>query len=325
MRKLILHIGRHKTGTTAIQHFLGDNRDALEACGYYVPLTGRLNAGHHGLSHPLRPRDIAANPAADVAELPVFRKLRGELGDVPGDQTIVISSEAFQNCRPEIVQQAFREYDTGIVVYLRNQLEYLASAYVQRVHATDYAGTLEDFYRDVYQSGSNYHAFLSGWERCFDRPLIVRRYPYSRSVEDFCSSALKLDAGNFRRRDGASNPSLNARITAFKRELNRRALPDAPTREQMYFVLPELNGRFPADKFALPEHISSDLMASCGDTDRATARRYFGEDELFDYSRYAARPEPEISEQEYEQIYAELRAQIAAREAEKAAARTPGR
>ena len=33
--KLLLHIGTHKTGTTALQQFLYANRELLAACGFH--------------------------------------------------------------------------------------------------------------------------------------------------------------------------------------------------------------------------------------------------------------------------------------------------
>ena len=38
-RRVVLHIGLEKTGTTSIQSFLNDNRELLKAAGVYVPLT----------------------------------------------------------------------------------------------------------------------------------------------------------------------------------------------------------------------------------------------------------------------------------------------
>lgn len=46
--KTIIHIGQHKTGTTSIQNFLQDNKNALVKNGLYVPLS---IAGHDNPSH----------------------------------------------------------------------------------------------------------------------------------------------------------------------------------------------------------------------------------------------------------------------------------
>ncbi len=46
--KTVIHIGQHKTGTTSIQHYLQDNREALAQHGLYVPseIAGYSNPSH---------------------------------------------------------------------------------------------------------------------------------------------------------------------------------------------------------------------------------------------------------------------------------------
>lgn len=341
MRDLVLHIGRHKTGTTAIQHFLNDNRKALESQGYFVPETGKVNAGHHGFSRPLQAGNVKEKPITDPARLPPFLRLQEEIATVDPALCLVVSSEAFQNCEPALVHQAFEGFNIRIVVYLRNQLEYLASAYAQRVHATSYGATLTDFYRDVFLSGVNYLKFLEPWVTEFPVDFVVRRYQHSNVVGDFAAHALGIEnqnwvpgpplsklqrltrrlyrLGGFRRGQNSvqedfkepSNPSLNAKITEFKRQLNRRNLDDQPSLETMYFLLPRLNAAFPAPKMALTPATAQALIAQCLPSDTAVARQYFDETQLFDYQRFATAPQPELSDAEFHEIYAALKALIA--------------
>jgi len=84
-KRLVLHVGLHKTGTTFVQHHLMHHRDALRRAGVLVPETGfdlgvpgRPGAlsGHQGLVRALRAGDstlwdqlhaeIAASPARTV-------------------------------------------------------------------------------------------------------------------------------------------------------------------------------------------------------------------------------------------------------------------
>ena len=47
---IYLHIGHHKTGTTAIQQFCTHNTSTLKELGYLIPETGLVEGGHHGLT-----------------------------------------------------------------------------------------------------------------------------------------------------------------------------------------------------------------------------------------------------------------------------------
>ncbi len=90
--RLILHVGSHKTGTTAIQHALFQNMRALRRAGV-VYETGRdllkgPKASHHGLAHAL-----SGNDAGDRAALKRFRQ-RLDNAAKKAD-LVVISAEPF--------------------------------------------------------------------------------------------------------------------------------------------------------------------------------------------------------------------------------------
>lgn len=128
MRCLTLHIGRHKTGTTAIQNFLFRNREQLLERGFYVPMAGRDGAGHHRLSRELstvKKRRLKRRGGAGEA----FLELAREVGQLEPGPQLLISSEDFQNCDPAVVSKALAAYRTRVVVYIREQVNYLASAY----------------------------------------------------------------------------------------------------------------------------------------------------------------------------------------------------
>lgn len=321
MRELILHIGRHKTGTTAIQHFLGDNRELLRDYGFLVPKSGLVNAGHHAFSRPLTPPELEKNATDDPQKLPAFRQLRREHASDDPTLTTVISSEAFQNCDPRVVRHAFRDFRTRVVVYLRNQVDYLASAYVQRVHATDYAGTIEAFYRDIYVAGSNYFSFLRNWGNQFPDDLRVRRYRSANIVADFREHALGLADAGFEVRGAASNPSLNSRVAAFKREFNSRNLPDKPSIDQIYYLLPQLNEYFPAEQFRVPGPIREALVEHCRSSDAAVAVAYFGDEALFDYDSHPDGQSADSEAVDFDAMYEALKDLLAQQRARKRATR----
>mgnify|MGYP003126452722 CR=1 FL=1 len=310
MRNILLHIGRHKTGTTAIQHFLWDNRSALRATGWLVPEAGRVNAGHHGFSQALSPGEIA--PDQDLTKIKALVQLQRELADVDEQTRVVISSEAFQNCRPKDIGHAFGAYEARVIVYLRNQLDYLPSAYAQRVHATEYQGTLEDYYHEMFRHGLDYCAFLHDWQGVFPDGFTVRRYNPASVLDDFCSHGLGVDLTQFTVREGDSNPSLNSLVTEFKRQLN--ALPEEQRLDPaaIYFLLPLLNQRFPAPRVQVPRLIADDIIGCCRKPEARVARRYFDDEALFEY-RYSGPDEvPVLDENTYRAMEALLQELMAA-------------
>jgi len=54
-----IHIGIHKTGSTAIQHFLHHNHDALLNHGILYPKVGLHGTGHHEIAWAAMRRDTA--------------------------------------------------------------------------------------------------------------------------------------------------------------------------------------------------------------------------------------------------------------------------
>jgi hypothetical protein len=132
MSELVLHIGTHKTATTTLQTMLGTNRRPLAAQGIVYP---RL-AGQDG-HHVLATRWINL-PSRLRTGSPTERQWRTLAETYAGGRNrLVLSSEEFSRGWPDRVD--FAELaelvagfgQTQVVCYLRNQAEYLQSAYGQ--------------------------------------------------------------------------------------------------------------------------------------------------------------------------------------------------
>jgi len=84
--RVILHIGTHKTGTTAIQGSLGEASDALLSRGVLYPRSGRRGVGHVELAR------LAEHPG----EMPGGREGEQELLEeirAASPSTLVLSAE----------------------------------------------------------------------------------------------------------------------------------------------------------------------------------------------------------------------------------------
>jgi len=131
--RLVLHIGSHKTGSTAIQRSLRDATDLLLERGILYPRTGLRGVGHAQLANEL------VNTSGPVTAIPSHLGLIEEVR-ASRPRTLLLSAEGFTNkgsARPaEWVRglcEALQPQDLRIVGYVRPQWECLESAYADRV------------------------------------------------------------------------------------------------------------------------------------------------------------------------------------------------
>lgn len=229
---LFLHIGLHKTGSTAIQNFCTLNRPAFAAQGFCYPASSVKWNGHHpyawslGLRHPHR--DEADGDAPTLAE----RMLKEASG-----RHLILSSEDFEFLGPLQMKQLLEHFtglDCRVLVYLRPQDSYLESEYAQhvRMDETRFSGDIRDFYMSFdFMQRYNYLQLLRPWENHFGKPnLIVRPYQSSRFRDgdlfrDFCDAIgiVWKDSFMVPGRD-ESNVSLSADALRALREINKLPL-----------------------------------------------------------------------------------------------------
>jgi hypothetical protein len=125
--KVILHIGPHKTGTTAIQTFMRANAAVLAKFGIgYPQFSIGAPHNHHGIVYGLQdPRTFEETVVAIKSSL-------DELAQV-GMDTAVLSSEVFvQHPVPiERLPEVFSGHDLHVLAYLRRPDHLWASAYTE--------------------------------------------------------------------------------------------------------------------------------------------------------------------------------------------------
>jgi hypothetical protein len=242
---IYLHIGRHKTGTSALQQLLRKNRKALAEHGYnYLPPV-RGGAGNPTLALALTPEKVAA---ADPAQRAIYEE---EL-EVSGRRLrhkghAVVSSEAFQHTPPEAAAGFFPVGDTRVIVYLREQLDYVLSAYAQFVQAQTTRLAFMDFACRV---DVRYDGFLAGWAQAFGRELITAR-PYVRErlkqgdVRYDFLDVIGADPGWLTFREGLGNPSIGPGLIEAKGLLNAFVPAEVLTRLDLYTLLGELAAERP--------------------------------------------------------------------------------
>lgn len=126
--KLVLHIGTHKTGTTAIQSYLTAHRNALKQLGILYPsCCEEVQQNQFSFLVPL----IRQGKFEEIADY--FEKIKLE-ADSCGVNSIIISGEDFSLLTQEHIQK-LAEYlpdlEVSIVVYFRNLYDHLISTFAQ--------------------------------------------------------------------------------------------------------------------------------------------------------------------------------------------------
>ena len=230
-----LHIGTEKTGSTSIRRYLVHNRDALREQGYLYPKSpGFIN--HYALtafglddrSNDGMRRSLGLTDASVLAD---FRqKFADELtAELAADNSsnVILSNELLSS-RLRTQDEVMRvkslcdriARNTRVVVYLRNQVDFLVSRYTNVM----WAGGKKDFGFGKAPI-ADYGALLDRWAAVFGRDNIVaRRFEQA----DFFAGDLLSDFActlglDHTRLESVPrlNESLDAESLAFVRALNR--------------------------------------------------------------------------------------------------------
>jgi len=156
-KRVLLHIGQHKTGTTSIQGALSDLRDHFAKSGVLYPSTGCPEwapLGHHLLPWSVLTRpETAPTLLGRRAEFPpgeadrLWERLHDEIAGSEAD-TVIISSEEFDVLNAaEIAALSTRleRYDVMPVLFTRRTSALVESNYRTEVIHLGYSRSIRDF------------------------------------------------------------------------------------------------------------------------------------------------------------------------------------
>ncbi|MBN8285752.1 hypothetical protein, partial [Zoogloea sp.] len=179
-KRLIAHIGTHKTGSTSIQKALYDARGALRQAGILFPSTDRgpRPSKHHSIN-------TAAKSGLPEAKDAEYRALMDEF-NASGAHTMIVSAEGFSAPTPDVAEFFARflpDFDLEVVCYLRRQDQFVESLYNQVLRDPDNAErrSISEFWRDERISARlDYHTTLARWR---DLPAKVIALDFAREVK----------------------------------------------------------------------------------------------------------------------------------------------
>lgn len=181
---LVLHIGRHKSGTSSLQHWLFSNREHLKKDGFLYPMSGLYGrVAHHELAWALHPKMLDLKKARHIAA--------GIKKEASSDDIVILSSEAFQNLASVDAVLEFTSTlgiprsSIQVVCYLREHIDYAMSAYRQAIQNqtaiisfVDYATSFRDL-SPFFSRWREVGALTISW---FSRDTLAS----GNVIEDFC-------------------------------------------------------------------------------------------------------------------------------------------
>jgi hypothetical protein len=230
-RGLLLHIGPHKTGTTAIQGSLAQAREAMAEVGVIYP--GKARAHQMSAIAVTGARGLVGERSAKMGD---WERLVRECGEA-ADQRVVVSSEYFDEATDAQARQVVEDLGSKrvhVVITLRPLAKIMPSAWQQYVRNM-HRGTYSDWLEGMLRKAPYKQPTPSFWRR-HDHEVLVERWAATVGPErllvmvvddtnrlgilrDF-ERVIGLPDGLLEPAVGADNRSLTAAEAEIVRELN---------------------------------------------------------------------------------------------------------
>ena len=228
---LLVHIGTHETGTTAIQRFAAAHREVLRDRGLWYPSYEEIGLaphyGHHDFAHAIAGdggRQFSLADAVKFAEL-----IR--TGSRP-DETILISAEPiyrhlvgtgdYWTRRREYIRRLrdiFDVQDSGIVAVFRRQDDFARASYQERIKVTKYSQSFRKFLSDSAPS-FDYLNQIALFKENFRRSIVMVYEDLSdNGLVDAFFGRLGVDVTDLPKPQPAKSP-LPLELVEYKRILN---------------------------------------------------------------------------------------------------------
>ena len=192
-RRLVLHVGTVKTGSTSLQAYLSEHQQALAEAGWcYLPSAGRpdrrdLAAACIAIDDQrdelLRARQLVSPEQRLAFRQQVKTELEAQLKAVPPARGVILSSEHFHLSlqRPEEIQtlqQLLLELGLEaqqVVIYLREPLALIESLFSTMVRAGDQRPLPEDPADPFVTLICDHSASLARWRAVFGEAVVQPR------------------------------------------------------------------------------------------------------------------------------------------------------
>lgn len=286
MKRILFHIGTHKTATTSIQNALAEQRDALRAAGVLYPITERPPFPHHH-KHSSLTRAVMGSPEEFAAERDL---ILGEF-EASGCDMLVLSAEGLSGLPPERLERVAamaRGYDCRALCFLRRQDIFVESWWNQRVKIGVESDPIDVFCEsDAVRDRLRYDRFLiDGWGR-FARVVAVD-FDAARKAGVVAAFTAAADLPALAEATAINvSPSMNCALVMM--EINRLKLKDERVRLMRAF-------RDDRSRHVLGSRLRRQILEDAAGCNRRIASEYgvvFGSDLPEEAEQPLVRPDPE--------------------------------
>lgn len=186
MKRLIIHIGQHKTGSKALQAYLAHNRTVLRRHGILYP-PGSPGAPAYEISHHIFYQSLRNGTLwlETLDQAPLTIVSAEDIFDMATAHTLQYSPQAIHQAA-----QALQPHRPQIVVYLRDPAELLVAHYGQFIKGSPTNHLSFEEFSAAFAPRLDSQSILAIWKSYF--PDLIQR-PYSKDiVTDFFEHVLAM-------------------------------------------------------------------------------------------------------------------------------------
>lgn len=214
-RKLLFHIGHHKTGTTSIQYAFATDRVKLQGGRILYPAKLTHNYLRNHVETYVREGRLLPGAPGAPGLAAISERLQHGNFDVA-----VFSGENFERANPVELRQAMSEFllphvtDHAIICYVRPYAGRILSSFSENLKLGLFSGSMDDFAKEIMASERlSYARNLTDWAETFGEHLLVRPMIRAELVEgdalrDFIHTGFGPDAAVTISPGQAANESL---------------------------------------------------------------------------------------------------------------------
>jgi hypothetical protein len=149
-RRVVLHAGMPKTGSSALQVAFVRNESVLEELGVHYPISGSHQKAAKGKVTTGNATELAGYLRRAGDEVPAALELVDRALDGSTRPIVLFSSELLFYAHPAAVAAlkdhlARRGYDVSLAIFVRDFVPWVLSSYAQHVQKRGYTGDLREF------------------------------------------------------------------------------------------------------------------------------------------------------------------------------------